>query len=169
MIYFNENKHAYMQEIDNPLCVIPEEIWTKITPNDRLGTEWDIIDGSFVLIKESSEYIAARQKEQEKAGLRAEKMLKLTRGDVFRGLLKAKGITKNQIKTVIDNLPEETEEEQLTKQLAIIDFEDALDFYRGNPLIDVIGESLGLTSVQLTEFFRTNDYTKLIGETTDNE
>lgn len=169
MIYFDIDKQAYMFEIENPICVIPEEIWDKITPNDKLGTEWDIVNGSFILLKESPEYIAEKKKEEEEESLRVEKMLKLTRGDVFRGLLKAKGITKNQIKTVIENLPEETEEELLTKQLAVIDFEDALDFYRGNPLIDVIGESLGLTSVQLTEFFRTNDYTKLIGETTDNE
>ena len=89
-------------------------------------------------------------------------MLKLTRGDVFRALLLAKGVTREQIKAQLEAMPMTTQEEQIKRELALIDFDEALDFYRGNSLIDTVGLGLGLTSQQLDEFFETNDYTKLI-------
>ena len=46
--------------------------------------------------------------------------------------------------------------------MALIDFDEALDFYRGNALIDTVGLQLGITKKQLDEFFETNDYTKLL-------
>lgn len=88
--------------------------------------------------------------------------LKLTRGDVFRGLLQAKGITRSSIREMIENMSAETAEEIFIKEMALIDFEEALDFYRGNNLIDTIGARLGITSVQLDNFFMTNDYNMLI-------
>lgn len=97
------------------------------------------------------------QKERERIAL-----LSLTRGDVFRGLLQAKGITKNQIKTMIDAMPANTPEEIIAKEMAKIDFEDALNFYRGNALIDTLGLALGITSEQLDKFFEYNDYTYLL-------
>lgn len=89
-------------------------------------------------------------------------MLKLTRGDVFRGLLQAKGITRNQIRALIEAMPETTDYERIVKELALIDFDEALDFYRGNTLIDTLGEQLGISKTQLDEFFRTNDYNSLL-------
>ena len=88
--------------------------------------------------------------------------LKLTRGDVFRGILQAKGILKAQIRALIEAMPEETEAEVLAKQLALIDFDDALYFYRRNPLINKLGVQLGITSYQMTKFFETNDYHELM-------
>ena len=89
--------------------------------------------------------------------------LKLTRGDVFRGLLKAKGITRAQIRGVLEAMPERTQQQKLEKELALIDFDEALYFYRDNPLIDNIGVQLGITKERMTRFFETNDYTQLIG------
>ena len=91
-------------------------------------------------------------------------MLKLTRGDVFRGLLQAKGITRAYIRDMIEQLPAETTEENFIKEMALIDFDEALDFYRGNQLINTIGLQLGITPEQLDKFFRTNDYKVLINE-----
>ena len=88
--------------------------------------------------------------------------LKLTRGDVFRGILQAKGVTRAQLRAVIEAMPEETEEEKLAKELALIDFDEALYFYRRNPLIDKVGAQLKITNYQMTKFFETNDYHKLI-------
>ena len=51
---------------------------------------------------------------------------------------------------------------QITDPQALIEFEYANDYYRGNPLIDVIGSQLGFTSEQLDKFFETKDYTYLI-------
>ena len=96
-------------------------------------------------------------KEQERIA-----MLKLTRGDVFRGLLQAKGITRTMLRATIEAMSEETQEQALVKEMALIDFDEALDFYRGNALIDTVGLQLGITKEQLDAFFETNDYTKLI-------
>lgn len=88
--------------------------------------------------------------------------LKLTRGDVFRGILQAKGVTRAQLRTKIEQMPETTEEDKLQKELALIDFDEALYFYRRNPLIDKVGAQLGITVYQMTKFFKTNDYHELI-------
>lgn len=88
--------------------------------------------------------------------------LKLTRGDVFRGLLRAKGITRAEIRALIEIMPQETEEEIQKRELALIDFDESLYFYRRNPLIDQLGLRLGITAEKMTAFFQTNDYTKLM-------
>lgn len=97
------------------------------------------------------------QKERERIA-----KLHLTRGDVFRGLLQAKGVTRAQLKAVIEALPEETLEQSIAKEMALIDFEEALEFYRGVPLIETVGLQLGITSQQMTRFFETNDYRELM-------
>ena len=88
--------------------------------------------------------------------------LKLTRGDVFRGILQAKGVTRAQLRAVIEAMSETTTEEKLAKELALIDFDEALYFYRRNPLIDKVGVKLDITNYQMTKFFETNDYHELI-------
>ena len=42
---------------------------------------------------------------------------------------------------------------QITDPKALIEFEYANDYYRGNPLIDEIGEKLGFTSADLDYLF----------------
>lgn len=86
-------------------------------------------------------------------------MLSLTRGDVFRGLLQAKNVTRAQIRALIENNEQISE---VKRELALIDFDEALNFYRGNPLIDTLGATLGITSEQLDRFFETNDYSCLV-------
>lgn len=101
--------------------------------------------------------------EEELAAKEAERIAKLylTRGDVLRGLLLAKGITKEQISSMIEAMSATTQEEIMAKELAKIDFEDALNFYRGVPLIDTIGLALGITKEQLDKFFETGDHREL--------
>jgi hypothetical protein len=108
------------------------------------------------------EYVLNDEKYQEqKAQEEKERiaMLSLTRGDVFRGLLQAKQITRAQIRAMIES--NETLS-ILEKEMALIDFDEALNFYRGNALINVVGQALGITSEQLDKFFETNDYTVLL-------
>ena len=107
----------------------------------------------------NGQYLTEKEVEEKEAERIAK--LHLTRGDVFRGLLLARGITRDQIKQLIDQLPDETQEQQITKELASIDFEEALEYYRGNPLIDTIGSQIGITSEQMTRFFETNDWHEL--------
>ena len=99
--------------------------------------------------------------EEEKAQAEKERiaMLSLTRGDVFRGLLMAKQVTRAQIRAMIENNETLT---MLQKEMALIDFDEALNFYRGNDLIDTLGATLGITSEQLDKFFETNDYKVLL-------
>jgi hypothetical protein len=88
--------------------------------------------------------------------------LHLTRGDVFRGLLLAKGVTRADIRGLIELMPEETPEQKIQKEYALIDFDEALEFYRGVALIDTLGTKLGITSEQMTKFFETNDWHELV-------
>lgn len=76
--------------------------------------------------------------------------LSLTKREVFLGLYQAIGVTPGQIKA------------QITDPVALIEFEYATSYYRGNPLIDVVGVMLGITPQQLDKFFETNDYKYLV-------
>lgn len=76
--------------------------------------------------------------------------LSLTKREVFLGLYQAKGVTPDMIKA------------QITDPQALIEFEYANDYYRGNPLIDIVGATLGITPEQLDKFFEFNDYTYLL-------
>ena len=89
-------------------------------------------------------------------------MLSLTRGDVFRGLLQARGVTRAMLRGMIESNEKLTE---VQKEMALIDFDEALNFYRGNALIDTVGLALGIESEQLDKFFETNDYTTLLVKT----
>jgi hypothetical protein len=83
--------------------------------------------------------------------------LKLTKREVFLGLYQAKGVTPDMIKA------------QITDPQALIEFEYANDYYRGNPLIDIVGATLGITPEQLNKFFEFNDYTYLLPVEVEDE
>lgn len=102
--------------------------------------------------------------EQEQAEKEAVRIanLHMTRGDVFRGLLLAKGVTRADIRGLIEAMPEETPEQRVQKELALIDFDEALEYYRGVALIDTVGVQLGITPEQMNNFFDTKDWHELI-------
>lgn len=81
--------------------------------------------------------------EAEKARQEAERiaMLSLTKREVFLAIYQDKGITPEQIRA------------QITDQGALIEFDYAEKYYRGNPLIDLLGASLGYTKEQLNYLF----------------
>ena len=125
----------------------------RIATEEILSSVW-LKDGD---TQENYEEVEMQESTDETA------MLHLTRGDVFRGLYQAKHVTREQVRTLIEAMPEETQAEIDAKELASIDFDEALYFYRGNKLIDSLGEQLGITPDQMTRFFVTNDYHALIG------
>lgn len=90
--------------------------------------------------------------EEEKAREERERinLLSMTKREMFLGLYQAKGITPEDLKA------------QILDPAALIEFEYANDYYRGNPLIDVIGVQLGFTTEQLDKFFETKDYRELL-------
>lgn len=90
--------------------------------------------------------------EEEKQGQERERinLLSMTKREMFLGLYQAKQITPDMLKA------------QITDPQALIEFEYANDYYRGNPLIDVIGGQLGFTGEQLDRFFMNKDYHELL-------
>lgn len=77
-----------------------------------------------------------KQKEREQLD-----MLSLTKREVFLALYKAKGLTPETVRASITD-PE-----------ALIEFDYANEYYRGNPLINSIGKQLGYTSDDLDYLF----------------
>lgn len=126
--------------------------------------KWETLDGDTVIdnTEEYNQQLVLAEKERIAR-------LSLTRGDVFRGLLLAKGIMRSQIRSLLESLPESTPEELIIKELALIDYDEALNFYRGKEIIDAIGLQLGITSEQLDKFFETNDYTYLLDQVTPED
>lgn len=103
--------------------------------------EWEELVGDEVI--DNKEVWEAKQAQAEKERIAK---LKLTKREVFLGLYQAKGVTPDMIKA------------QITDPQALIEFEYANDYYRGNPLIDAVGATLGITPEQLDKFFETKDY-----------
>lgn len=83
-----------------------------------------------------------KQKEKERERIM---QLSLTKREVFLALYKAKQITPEQLKS------------QITDTEALIEFEYANEYFRGNPLIDLIGAKLGYTSDDLDYLFQNKE------------
>ena len=94
--------------------------------------------------------------EEEKEREERERLnnLSMTRGDVFEALILAKGLGKSQIRAMIENAELDT----VTKALYLNRFDEALEFYRGYPIFDMLGEALGITGIMLDKFFDTKDW-----------
>ena len=95
-----------------------------------------------------------RQKERERLDA-----LNMTRGDMFEALILAFGKTKSDIRKIIENYEGLTD---IERALYLNRFDEALDFFRGYPAINLIGAYLGVTSEQLDRFFKTKDYNELL-------
>lgn len=119
----------------------------------------DYVESKYVV--KDNELILNLNYEEEQAQKERERIahLSLTRGDVFRGLLMARGVTRLMLRGMIEANEQLTE---VQKEMALIDFDEALNFYRGNALIDTVGLALGIEPSQLDCFFETNDYTCLL-------
>lgn len=96
-------------------------------------------------------YTEEEKQEQERERL---DKLSMTRGDVFEALILAKGLTKPQIRAMI----EQAELDTVTKALYLNRFDEALEFYRGYPIFDMLGQALGVTGAMLDKFFEKKDY-----------
>lgn len=136
-----------MEELEQALGLM------QYTAMEETPINYQLYEGEYLTPEEISE------KEQVRIS-----NLHLTRGDVFRGLLLAKGVTRADIRGLIELMPEETPEQKIQKEYALIDFDEALEFYRGVALIDTLGAKLGITSEQMTKFFETNDWHELKSE-----
>lgn len=108
---------------------------------------WEKLEGDEVI--DNTEEFEAEQAEKERGRLN---MLSLTKREVFLALYKDKGITPEQLRA------------QITDNEALIEFDFANDYYRGNPLIDKIGIMLGYSMEDLDHLFETGSLPEKVEE-----
>lgn len=117
----------------------------------ELDVQQSDIDGSWYLSEKCQMKTDEEKQEQERERLNN---LSMTRGDVFEALILAKGLGKAQIRSMI----EKAELDTVTKALYLNRFDEALEFYRGYPIFDMLGEALDITPRMLNRFFNEKDY-----------
>lgn len=100
------------------------------------------IDGSWYLSDKCPMKTDEQKTQEERQRLDS---LSLTKREVFLALYKAKRITPETLKS------------QITDPEALIEFEYANEYFRGNPLINLIGQSLGFTSDELDYLFENKE------------
>ena len=119
-----------------------------------------VLDGDCYVLKDEAWEEKQQAKEKERIA-----QLNMTRGDFIEGLILALGKDENDVIALIETLPITDVE----KKVYINRVKNALDFYRGYPVIDVLCGYLGLTTEQMTQFFETKDYKHLIPQEEENE
>ena len=124
-----------------------ERIKFIVEQNHKLG---------YVIEEQEDKLVALGYTDEEKAKAERERLdnLFMRRGDVFEALILAKGLGKAQIRAMI----EQAELDTVTKALYLNRFDEALEFYRGYPIFDMLGQALGITGEMLDKFFETRDY-----------
>ena len=136
---------------------IKAELKQPYTENERIDF---IVEQNHNLgyeIRETEEALEAwgyTEEEKQEQELKRLDNLSMTRGDVFEALILAKGLGKAQIRAMI----EQAELDTITKALYLNRFDEALEFYRGYPIFDMLGQVLGISGKMLDKFFETKDY-----------
>ena len=140
IILFDEDK----QKLQDTIAFMPQ----------YEGLEIQEVQGGYVIY--DFELMTVEEKEAKEAQKERERLdkLSMTRGDVFEALILAKGLGKAQIRAMIEN----AELDDITKALYLNRFDEALQFYRGYPIFDMLGQALGITGEMLDKFFETRDY-----------
>lgn len=110
----------------------------QILPDDYVERKYIVENGKLVF---NTMY---EQEVQEKEAERLSK-LSLTKREVFLAIYKNSGLTPDEIRAGISDAE------------ALIEFEYANEYYRGNPLIDLIGSSLGYTKADLDYLFENKE------------
>lgn len=112
-----------------------------------------VLDGDSYVLKDESWEEKQKAKEKERIS-----QLNMTRGDFFEGLILSVGKDEDDVLALIDVIDLTETERKIYKSRV----KNALDFYRGYPLIDVMCGYLGIDPNNMTLFFETKDYTHLI-------
>lgn len=133
-----------LERLQNTIAIMPQYEGLEI---QEVEEGYVIYDSELMTVEEMEK----KQAQQERKRL---DKLSMTRGDVFEALILARGLTKPQIRAMI----EQAELDDITKALYLNRFDEALDFYRGFPVFNMLGQVLGVTPKQLDDFFETKDY-----------
>lgn len=119
-----------------------------------------VFDGEEYVLKDEAWEEKQSKKETERIA-----QLNMTRGDFIEGLILALGKDENDVIALIETLPIL----DIEKKVYINRVKNALDFYRGYPVIDVLCGYLGLTTEQMTQFFETKDWKCLLSPVIEDE
>ena len=149
MFYIQQNEKIVLvdenlERLQNTIAFMPQYEGLEIK---EVEEGYVIYDFELMTVEEMEEKQAKKERERLDG-------LKMTRGDVFEALILAKGLGKAQIRSMI----EQAELDTVTKALYLNRFDEALEFYRGYPIFDMLGEALGITGAMLDKFFETKDY-----------
>lgn len=147
IVLFDEDK----QKLQDTIAFMPQYQGLEIK---EVQEGYVIYDFELMTVEEKE----AKEKQKERERL---DKLSMTRGDVFEALILAIGLTKPQIRVMI----EQAELDDITKALYLNRFDEALEFYRGYPIFDMLGEALDITPNMLDKFFDTKDYQYLTKKT----
>lgn len=140
ILLFDDDK----QRLQNTMAFMPQYQGLEIK---EVEEDYVIYDFELITVKEMKTKEAQKRRERLNN-------LSMTRGDVFEALILAKGLSKAQMRTMI----EQAELDTVTKALYLNRFDEALEFYRGYPIFDMLGQALGITGEMLDKFFETKDY-----------
>lgn len=146
IVEYNHNQGLRIEEVENIVDVeVPienedgettTEIQEMNMPTLYALEHWEkLVNGEVIDNTEEYEVEKAKQEAMRIA------QLSLTKREVFLAIYQDKGITPEQIRA------------QITDQGALIEFDYAEKYYRGNPLIDLLGSALGYTKEQLDYLF----------------
>lgn len=124
-----------------------------IVSQQNAGCMIEITDTAIISKKRTAE-------EEEELKRQEIEQYSMSRGDFFEAMILAKGVTKAELRAMIENM----DLDEKTRMIYLNRFDEALNFYRGYPIFDALSTQLGITSEQLDEFFKTKDYTKLLSE-----
>ena len=140
ILLFDEDK----QKLQDTIAFMPQ----------YQGLEIKEVEEGYVIY--DFELMTVEEKEAKETQKERERLnnLSMTRGDVFEALILAKGLGKAQIRAMI----EQAELDTVTKALYLNRFDEALEFYRGYPIFDMLGEALDITPSMLDRFFDEKDY-----------
>ena len=148
--YAHIDSHNKLTEIDMSLLQIDEYGSTDV---QNIEVPQEIYEnaqtyGDNYYIYSEGEIVLNPNYEEEQAAKERERIAKLslTKREVFLALYRDKEITPEMIKA------------QITNPEAMIEFEYASDYFRGNPLINTIGGMLGYSSSDLDYLFEHKEF-----------
>lgn len=136
---------------NDDLIVLAAQTMEELEPQLEyvLYTSVEETDEEYILYSNGEYVTRAKFEELEQERIAT---LSLTKREVFLALYKDKGITPEQLRS------------QITDAEALIEFDYANDYFRGNPLIDKIGLMLGYSSNDLDYLFEHKELPKKEGE-----
>lgn len=153
MYYIIEDNKIVLADEDKQKLIDTMAFTPQYQDNKIFETKENEVIVNFELMTIDEKEAREQQAERERIA-----RLELTKREVFLGLYQAKGVTPEMIKA------------QITDPAVLIEFEYASSYFRGNPLVDSIGNLLGYSKKDLDYFFENKEFPhKMINEDSEEQ